>query len=1176
MRLGFPHNWRLLLKYAGIIAAGSFLLFGLVSWILFRQRNALVLEQIHSSLDKAQSGQLIIGSIDLRFFRSFPDISIEIDSVYYYERRDSLRGHGEQPIIQADQIYVALELWPLFNNRVEVTEISVSSGRLNLVEYAKGVYNIHRALEKPRPLSVPIVVDTTRVKPPVKNKPKPLPPKQKPTPSEDLISIALENVSFQDVAVSWLPLGARDRNSLLVRELEAGLSQTGTVLEIDLDSRYNIDTLLVGKYRMPQGEVQFGAEATFDMKDNRLVVHHTNLVLDVFSFAGSGTYEHNNQGMLDFQVKATTEDLPLIEKLLRPETIRNNSDLLRSGDFYIDGKVYGPVRQKSPQFDFTFGVRDLSFKLPGNSGSFKNLGFEGSLASGSAPDYSQAILYLKQIKGEMPGGSIDGDVRISNLNSPWLQCTLQTNFALDGFDQAFQINSVKDLRGFAGLRLRFDGPMQMPWPGNSGPKATFDADFSLSNLSFLVAGSTQRFGDINCKGTFNSGSNPDQSEAMLAIPELKAVIPGGQILGSLRITNLNQPFIHYRLLAGVDLAGYDKALQLKKVSNLRGRASAEMRFDGPLALIGTHAMDSSRSSTLKLDSVSFELPQSKKVVKQLQASLINQNNAVGITLDFQTEKSDVHATASIENLMHRIFARERIMQASGKVTSKQFVTQDFVFDTLRAPIVNDRISNFSMEFNLQNGLNRTDSLFENLEFDFGIKNLVGSLDKLPDIRKLDADGTFRKNERGVSVELNQFHLLTPQGRADVSGDVNLPGNRQLDARARLELTDFPWQYIHDLIAEIRDGVEPTHKNLQPGESDVVTANLDLSASLRTYPFDFHQLEIRNSRFMFTPVDKKAFGANRIDAALRPFTFLHPPGSGAIVGIKRVQGNVGLKGSQVPGISDVNASLTVDGTMDSLHIGFLRSSMRTESDKGSIALNLAPSEPTLHLHYEVIGALAEDIVSKFSKNQFLKGAISYTIDLSTRGKSWTSAQQNLAGTMDIRSDSLQLYGIDIDDALTKFEKSQKFNLTDLGAVMLVGPVGIVATKGTDFVALATINVNNREKTHIQQLLAQWKLDDQVLQTTDVAFATLKNRVAFTGSIDFAHDSIPGIEVAVVDKNGCSLMDQKLYGKFSAIQTGKLNVAKTLLGSVINFVDALVGKDCKPVYTGQVKDPRTKQR
>jgi AsmA protein len=152
------------------------------------------------------------------------------------------------------------------------------------------------------------------------------------------------------------------------------------------------------------------------------------------------------------------------------------------------------------------------------------------------------------------------------------------------------------------------------------------------------------------------------------------------------------------------------------------------------------------------------------------------------------------------------------------------------------------------------------------------------------------------------------------------------------------------------------------------------------------------------------------------------------------------------------------------------------------------------------------------------------------------------------------------------------KSQNFNLTDVGAVLIAGPVGLAVTKGSDFVSLAAVNFNEHQQTYIKTLLTKWKLENRVLTTQDVAFATHANRIAFDGQVDFGKDSIPGITISVVDKNGCSLMDQKLYGKMGKLNTGKLNITKTLLGSVINFANSIVGKDCKPVYTGKVKDPR----
>jgi hypothetical protein len=63
--------------------------------------------------------------------------------------------------------------------------------------------------------------------------------------------------------------------------------------------------------------------------------------------------------------------------------------------------------------------------------------------------------------------------------------------------------------------------------------------------------------------------------------------------------------------------------------------------------------------------------------------------------------------------------------------------------------------------------------------------------------------------------------------------------------------------------------------------------------------------------------------------------------------------------------------------------------------------------------------------------------------------------------------------------------------------------------------------------------------------------------------------------VVDKNGCSLMKQTISGKTDNIQVGKLKVAKTLLGSVINLVNKVVGANCETVYDGEIAHPNPNQ-
>ena len=51
----------------------------------------------------------------------------------------------------------------------------------------------------------------------------------------------------------------------------------------------------------------------------------------------------------------------------------------------------------------------------------------------------------------------------------------------------------------------------------------------------------------------------------------------------------------------------------------------------------------------------------------------------------------------------------------------------------------------------------------------------------------------------------------------------------------------------------------------------------------------------------------------------------------------------------------------------------------------------------------------------------------------------------------------------------------------------------------------------------------------------------NRIALAVKVDYVHKTIPGLTMAVLYKNGCSLMDQKVFGSFNKLQYWEFNVA-----------------------------------
>jgi hypothetical protein len=1029
------------LKYFGIAIAIIFLLISVISWVVVEKKNDWLLSQIQSYMHESQSGHLEIASINFKIFKNFPDVTVELDSVLYYEHHDTLRTSGEKPILNAAKLFVAIELLPLINDELKISEISLSNAHLNLVKYKDGKFNIDLAMTKPTEPVVVLKKVTPKPSTPAKGtKPK----AEKARPSGTGVQIDLKSISFNEVRMTLTSYKNRKPSVIFLDELEVELSKNNNFVYVEFFTSCEVQQLTINRTTIPPGELTADLELKFDHQTRQLTIQQSEINYNDLDVMLQGTYAPEKK-LLDLEVDASSNDLELLSMFIKREVLERNPDLLKQVDVYAKGKIKGELT--APQVDISFGLRDLDLTLPRNLGTFKNIGFDGSFTSGSPPAYSQAKLEIKNLRGQVPGGFVKGAFSLKNFSDPYLKYNLDAELKLDGYDEIFNLNSIKALTGSISLHANFDGPLK-----------------------------------------------------------------------------------------------YFKQ----------------------------HSMDSSRSSSITLNDLSFIVSKTNQKVSDLSGKIENKNNLATIQhLTFTYGKNDLLLDGAAENLMHYILLRDTALTAYGKLQSKQLYTNDFIFDTLSSAEVQDRISNLSFDF--QTTITNYDTLAMP-DIAFAIQNLSASFDELPDLKQVSGRGRFSKPDSVFRFDLYEFHATLPQGKVDIIGDLIIPEKRLWEFNARLSMNKFPWTYVKELAAEIRTDQEPVAKNLPVKEMTLVTGELDISAAIITYPFDFNKLDIRNSSLTLQTADSKTLSVDKFDIVLGGLRFKHPENSGSLTGLEYTQGTMSVTQLKLPGLNALDVNLNVLGKNDSLDISFSSATQVAESEKGRLRMDISKNERAYHLQYTVTGANLEYFVEKFYKKDFMKGEIDYALDIQSSGPTWEALKQKMAGEITITGDSLHLSGVDIDKLLRRFERSQNFNLTDVGAILIAGPVGLAVTKGTDFVSLATINLNPKHRTFIKELNTTWRLEDRQLITKDVAFATLQNRVAFDGRIDFAHDSIPGLTIAVVDKNGCSLMDQKLYGKTSALKTGKLNIAKTLFGSVINFVNVIVGKDCKPVYTGKVNPPQ----
>jgi len=165
--------------------------------------------------------------------------------------------------------------------------------------------------------------------------------------------------------------------------------------------------------------------------------------------------------------------------------------------------------------------------------------------------------------------------------------------------------------------------------------------------------------------------------------------------------------------------------------------------------------------------------------------------------------------------------------------------------------------------------------------------------------------------------------------------------------------------------------------------------------------------------------------------------------------------------------------------------------------------------------------------------------------------------------------LKIYGIDIDKVIEKFKRSQEFNLADVSAVMFAGPAGLAVTKGTDFARLAFTKAG--DSTEIKHFLSDWRMKNGVLRAEDVALSTNNNLISTSGWYNMPKDSLD-FKISVLDKRGCELVGQRVYGDAKEPAYGKVKILKTFLGPVTNFFRNIGIAKCDTLYFGQVAHPK----
>ena len=216
---------------------------------------------------------------------------------------------------------------------------------------------------------------------------------------------------------------------------------------------------------------------------------------------------------------------------------------------------------------------------------------------------------------------------------------------------------------------------------------------------------------------------------------------------------------------------------------------------------------------------------------------------------------------------------------------------------------------------------------------------------------------------------------------------------------------------------------------------------------------------------------------------------------------------------------------------------------------------------------------EKIQESFGTKKVIGGKGDLYASLTMKEKRSRKLMSGLDGTFSLRGDNLVMYAMDLDKVLSSFETSQKFNLVDIGAFFIAGPLSTVAIKGYRYGDV--YNQTRGGRGAITQFISHWKIRDGVADAADCALATHHNRVALKGKLNLVSERYDNVIVALLDDKGCAKFKQGISGPFGSPKVGAVSAIESLAGPISNLYRKakrfVQGGKCEVFYNGAVRQP-----
>ena len=419
----------------------------MVSVFLFKEK---IIAQFIREANKNLNTPVKIGAMDISMFPSFPQLSIVLKDVYIEDSHAGL-----YPLLTASEISFQLspiQVWQ-GNFTIEGLKIKNSETSLKINQQGENNYTILKATGKK-------------------------------SGNTSTVKFHLEKVNLENTLVHYIDVNAEQHLTFKSEELLASIHSANDIYDIEAEGELTTERISVNQNEFLTGKsFQVKSDLIYDDVQKALVIKPSTLEVRNSSFSVEGNYKWKEKNIIDITTEGKDTDIQTLLSLLTEGVAKKFERYKSKGDVYITAKLKGQISRKtSPSIAIHFGFKDATLFNPESKSQITSASMEGSFASPQILDIQNAVLDLKNIKGELNGEPFTADFKLRDFKDPDVACSFHGKLDAASLLDFYPVQNVEKISGSLLANVAFEGRVGLLKKRATAQRVSTQGTIELQNI----------------------------------------------------------------------------------------------------------------------------------------------------------------------------------------------------------------------------------------------------------------------------------------------------------------------------------------------------------------------------------------------------------------------------------------------------------------------------------------------------------------------------------------------------------------------------------------------------------------------------------------------------------------------------------------------------------------------